>query len=127
MALSYFTDRIQPLLAPYAAMPKHYKADDSDTEEIISAEVDVSDTKTLSIKMLALMAKDVCAGPAVWKRRWGHDKEAMAELEGRPEYCLDLTFMHGLLGLGEYRWVHRHASEKGRSSSNSFVARLRTV
>jgi len=24
----------------------------------------------------------------------------MAELEGRPEYCLDLTFMHGLLRLG---------------------------
>lgn len=24
----------------------------------------------------------------------------MEELEGRPEYCLDLTFMHALLGLG---------------------------
>lgn len=91
------------MLAPYAAMPKHYSSDASDAdEEPISAEVDVSDTKTLSVKTLALMARDVCAGPAVWKRRWGHDKEAMAELEGRPEYCLDLTFMHGLLGLGEY-------------------------
>lgn len=47
------------------------------------------------------MAKDVCAGPKSWKRRWGKDKEAMAELMDRPEYCLDLTFMHGLLGLGE--------------------------
>ena len=24
----------------------------------------------------------------------------MEELEGRPEHCLDLTFMHGLLRLG---------------------------
>ena len=24
----------------------------------------------------------------------------MEELEGRPEWCLDLTFMHGLLRLG---------------------------
>jgi len=24
----------------------------------------------------------------------------MEELADRPEYCLDLTFMHGLLGLG---------------------------
>jgi guanosine-diphosphatase len=99
LALSYFTDRIQPLLAPYTDM--YSKSKSGDSNEPISAEVDVSDTKTLSIGTLALMAKDVCAGPKVWKRRWGHDKAAMAELEDRPEYCLDLTFMHGLLGLGE--------------------------
>lgn len=46
------------------------------------------------------MAKDVCAGPTSWKKRWSKNKAAMAELEDRPEYCLDLTFMNALLGLG---------------------------
>lgn len=46
------------------------------------------------------MAQDVCAGPKSWKKRWGNNKSAMSELEDRPEYCLDLTFMHALLGLG---------------------------
>lgn len=99
LALSYFTDRIQPLLAPFAS--KFALSEGDDSSEPISTEIDVSDTKTLSIGTLAEMAKDVCAGPKVWKKRWGKDKAAMAELEGRPEYCLDLTFMHGLLGLGE--------------------------
>lgn len=48
------------------------------------------------------MAKEVCAGPKAWKKRWGKDRQAMDELEDRPEYCLDLTFMHALLGLGEF-------------------------
>ena len=52
--------------------------------------------------MLHRMAKEVCAGPKAWRRRWGKDKVAMAELEDRPEYCMDLTFMHALLGLGEF-------------------------
>ena len=30
----------------------------------------------------------------------GKGSEARAELADRPEYCLDLTFMHALLGLG---------------------------
>lgn len=46
------------------------------------------------------MAKDVCAGPDAWADRWGSDATAMEELAGRPEYCLDLTFMNALLGLG---------------------------
>ncbi len=56
---------------------------------------------TLSIGMLADMGKAVCAGPQSWKKKWRGDKAALAELEDRPEYCLDLTFMHALLGLGE--------------------------
>lgn len=55
---------------------------------------------TLNIATLQTLARDVCAGPSSWERRWGEDAEAMRELEGRPEYCLDLTFMHALLGLG---------------------------
>ncbi|KAJ7855541.1 hypothetical protein B0H13DRAFT_2673138 [Mycena leptocephala] len=31
---------------------------------------------------------------------WGTHTALMKELEGRPEWCLDLTFMHGLLRTG---------------------------
>lgn len=79
LALSYFYDRIIPLLG--------------DTEEgKEEGKITLGDLKT--------MAQDVCAGPESWKRRWGNNRKAMAELEDRPETCLDLTFMHGLLGLG---------------------------
>lgn len=73
LALSYFTDRIKPLHPS---------------------------SSTLSISELTSMAKDVCAGPDAWADRWGSDPVAMEELAGRPEYCLDLTFMNALLGLG---------------------------
>ena len=72
--MSYFTDRIKPLLS--------------------------STSSELTISDLASMAKDVCAGPTAWESRWGNNAGAMAELEDRPEYCLDLTFMNALLGLG---------------------------
>ena len=35
-----------------------------------------------------------------WVDHWGADGELMRELEGRPEWCLDLTFLHTLLRLG---------------------------
>jgi guanosine-diphosphatase len=75
LALSYFTDRIKPLLS-------------------------TNSNSMLTIGDLTSLAKDVCAGPAAWRRRWGKNSAAMAELEDRPEYCLDLTFMNALLGLG---------------------------
>ncbi|WWD16163.1 hypothetical protein CI109_100588 [Kwoniella shandongensis] len=75
LALSYFTDRIKPLLSS-------------------------SDHSLLTIAELTKIAKDVCAGPTTWSKRWGNNPAAMAELEDRPEYCLDLTFMNALLGLG---------------------------
>lgn len=75
LLLSYFYDRIAPLLP--AGNPPH-----------------------LTVSSIASMAKDVCAGPSTWASKWGSNAEAMAELEGRPEYCLDLTFMHALLRLG---------------------------
>jgi guanosine-diphosphatase len=74
LALSYFTDRIKPLLP--------------------------GTTSELTIASLTHLAQDVCAGPEAWEERWGSNVEAMAELKGRPEYCLDLTFMNALLGLG---------------------------
>ncbi|WWC69221.1 uncharacterized protein I206_103158 [Kwoniella pini CBS 10737] len=73
LALSYFTDRIKPLFP---------------------------DTSLLSISDLTNLAKDVCAGPEVWNKRFGNNPIALEELEDRPEYCLDLTFMNALLGLG---------------------------
>ena len=76
LLLSYFYDRINPLLP-----------------------VDQRD-KLLTISSIADLAKDVCAGPTSWEKRWGSDKAAMEELEGRPVWCLDLTFMYTLLRLG---------------------------
>jgi len=75
LALSYFTDRIKPLLQ-------------------------TTSTAMLNIADLASIAQDVCAGPTTWQRRWANNPAALAELEDRPEYCLDLTFMNALLGLG---------------------------
>jgi guanosine-diphosphatase len=75
LALSYFTDRIKPLLR-------------------------TTSTSMVNIADLTSIAQDVCAGPEIWSRRWGNDAAAMAELEDRPEYCLDLTFMNALLRLG---------------------------
>lgn len=74
LLLSYFFDRLAPLL------PR--------------------DNTTLPISTLATFAERVCLGPTSWREHWGSDAAAMAELEGRPEYCLDLTFMHALLRLG---------------------------
>ena len=76
LLLSYFYDRINPLL------PADKRQD------------------FLAISTIADLAKDVCAGPTVWAKRWGFDKEVMTELEGRPVWCLDLTFMYTILRLG---------------------------
>jgi guanosine-diphosphatase len=74
LALSYFTDRIKPLLP--------------------------STQQSLKVGDLTQLAKDVCAGPAVWETRFEGNQLALDELRDRPEYCLDLTFMNALLGLG---------------------------
>jgi len=76
LLLSYFYDRINPLLTPQEA------------------------AKPIAISDIASMATDVCLGTASWTKRWGSNSVAMAELADRPEFCLDLTFMHSLLRLG---------------------------
>jgi guanosine-diphosphatase len=77
LLLSYFYDRLSPLI------PSH-------------------STQKITVSTFAELARDVCPGPssASWESRWRHDQNAMEELEGRPEYCLDLTFMYALLRLG---------------------------
>jgi len=67
--LSYFYDRTNPLLP-----------------------VDQRD-ELLSISSIAKLAKDARAGHKSWEKRWGSDKVVMEELEGRPVWCLDLTFI----------------------------------
>jgi guanosine-diphosphatase len=76
LLLSYFFDRIDPFLL------------ESEKKE------------TVEIKDIASLATSVCLGRDEWKSRWGSNSDLMAELEDRPEWCLDLTFMHALLRLG---------------------------
>lgn len=74
LLLSYFYDRISPL---------------------------VPSTESLTVSTIAETAKQVCQGRDAWlKQGWGKDPALLEELEGRPEWCLDLTFMHALLQLG---------------------------
>ncbi|THH32440.1 hypothetical protein EUX98_g1781 [Antrodiella citrinella] len=75
LLLSYFYDRIRPLLPEDSSAPIH-------------------------ISMIATLAQNVCQGKPAWQEHWSHDLAVIEELEGRPEYCLDLTFMHALLRLG---------------------------
>lgn len=75
LLLSYFYDRLHPLLEPSTSEP-------------------------LTVFTLASTARDVCEGRPRWLERWGTKPAVMQELEDRPEWCLDLTFMYTLLRLG---------------------------
>ncbi|KAJ7621947.1 nucleoside phosphatase GDA1/CD39 [Mycena polygramma] len=50
--------------------------------------------------VIAELGGAVCIGREEWLRRWGAQTKLMAELNGQPEWCLDLTFMHALLTTG---------------------------
>ncbi|KAG9076024.1 Guanosine-diphosphatase [Ceratobasidium sp. 370] len=76
LALSYFYDRIFPLLPP---------SQTSDPNKPI----------TLPISQIAKMATHVCAGNNGY-----FPASAQEEIQGRPEYCLDMTFLYVLLRLG---------------------------
>ncbi|KZT65832.1 hypothetical protein DAEQUDRAFT_496508 [Daedalea quercina L-15889] len=78
LLLSYFYDRLQPFLD---ASPELAKA-------------------PLSVATFGTLAQQVCLGRPSWTQHWGSNAALMEELEGRPEWCLDLTFMHALLRLG---------------------------
>ncbi|KAJ3539395.1 hypothetical protein NMY22_g4762 [Coprinellus aureogranulatus] len=94
LLLSYFYDRLAPLLPPKSSTP-------------------------LKVETFASMAKTVCAGPDSWaKQEWSKDHELMEELEGRPEWCLDLTFMHALLRLG-YEFEDERRIDIGKKIKNT--------
>ena len=89
LLLSYFYDRIAPF----------YPGSDSDPSKI----------PPLTVSSIETLARDVCGGRRTWdKALWGGDIALRAELEDRPEWCLDLTFMHALLRLG-----YEFPSERG--------------
>lgn len=79
LLLSYFYDRITPLLA----------TESSDHPQ-----------PPMNISAIATLARQVCAGKTSWTKHWGGNPEVMEELDGRPEWCLDLSFQHALLVLG---------------------------
>ncbi|CAL1712323.1 unnamed protein product [Somion occarium] len=76
MLLSYFYDRLRPLLPDSPSSPP------------------------IRISTIATLAQQVCLGKPEWEKHWGDDPALMEDLDGRPEWCLDLTFMHALLRLG---------------------------
>lgn len=80
LLLSYFYDRLFPLLSPGSS---------------------------ITVKTVADLAHRVCQGKLEWMANWGHEPSVMLELEERPEYCLDLTFQHALLRLGYEFEDHR--------------------
>ncbi|TDL22138.1 hypothetical protein BD410DRAFT_788834 [Rickenella mellea] len=75
LLLSYFYDRIAPFY-PSGSLP------------------------SLTVSSLTTLAKLVCEGETSWKSQWRGDDSLLHELAVRPEWCLDLTFMHALLRLG---------------------------
>ncbi|KAL5524736.1 GDA1 [Sanghuangporus sanghuang] len=96
LLLSYFYDR----LAPFFPSPVPSS----------SSSLSPSSSK-LRVDTVASLARDICAGPnprstSSSQLGWDNlpalkdDPSLLEELEGRPEYCLDLTFMHALLRLG---------------------------
>ncbi|QRV92747.1 guanosine-diphosphatase [Ceratobasidium sp. AG-Ba] len=76
LALSYFYDRIFPLLPP-------------------SQTADPNKPIVLPISQIAKMATQVCEGNNSYFPASAHE-----EIAGRPEYCLDMTFLYVLLRLG---------------------------
>jgi len=87
LLLSYFYDRIHPLLPPSVSTST-------------SSTPPPSPPPSLTVSSLADFARDVCGGRPAWEKRWAGNQLAMDELADRPEYCLDLTYMHALLRSG---------------------------
>ncbi|KAJ7854621.1 guanosine diphosphatase [Mycena leptocephala] len=67
-----------------------------------------------TVDVIEDMAKIMCQGRDRWLEEWGTHTALMKELEGRPEWCLDLTFMHGLLRTGGYEFDGNRAVMFGK-------------
>ncbi|BFZ54085.1 Guanosine-diphosphatase [Savitreella phatthalungensis] len=87
---SYFYDRLIPL-----GLPSSFTVDD----------------------VLKLTDK-VCAGPAKWNDHFMNNKDALAELNDRPEYCLDLSFISALLHHGYDMPLDRRLKTAKKLSNN---------
>jgi guanosine-diphosphatase len=64
-----------------------------------------SSSSSLTVSSFASLARIVCQGHSAWTSdpdypHWASTPAILEELEGRPEYCLDLTFMYALLRMG---------------------------
>lgn len=92
LLLSYFYDRISPL---FPIPPGQ-----STTSSTSSSTSQPPPPPLLTISTIPTLARAVCAGRESWLTQWGTMPAVMEELAGRPEWCLDLTFMYGLLRLG---------------------------
>lgn len=123
LALSYFYDRIFPLLPQSSSKHNAPSAlarawGNTDKKKPSGKKNPKKEANSIIISEIATLAERVCAGPESWDKYWGPNsafassfasaaggsdkasKDILAELHGRPEYCLDLTFMHALLRLG---------------------------
>ncbi|EAU86353.2 guanosine-diphosphatase [Coprinopsis cinerea okayama7 len=108
LLLSYFYDRLHRLLPPppSSSSPKTSK----------NPTIALTPSPPLTVSSIATYAKTICAGPETWSTipHFTDNKKLMEELEGRPEWCLDLTFMHGLLKWG-YEFEEGRRVELGKS------------
>jgi guanosine-diphosphatase len=79
--------------------------------------VELGMPESFTLRELQNLANRVCAGEEAWDVFTAVPK-AVGELKGRPEYCLDLTFMYELLrsgyGMGIEREVRIAKKIKGR-------------
>ncbi|KAG7087965.1 hypothetical protein E1B28_012006 [Marasmius oreades] len=94
LLLSYFYDRLEPILSG-----SHARSSSSSSEDLIQTSSPSGNPK-LSISYISSLARTICEGRPSWDQNLKPSVALMKELEGRPEYCLDLTFMHALLRLG---------------------------
>jgi guanosine-diphosphatase len=107
LLLSYFYDRLAPLLTPSLPPPTTPS----------SPKIDPTESLVFPISMIKNLAQMVCGGERSWStssfpvpfeggadqgapKGWADSREVLEELHGRPEWCLDLSFMYALLRLG---------------------------
>ncbi|RXW21355.1 hypothetical protein EST38_g4507 [Candolleomyces aberdarensis] len=98
LLLSYFYDRLAPLLPPPLSQSK----------------------QKITVESFADTARTICKGPEEWKKvkHWKENPSLMEEIEGRPEWCLDLTFMYSLLRMG-YEFEEANKVDIGKKIANT--------
>lgn len=96
LLLSYFYDRVWPLVYPEGVSEE--RARNLQPSLFNSG----STQPKLTLTTIRSLASEVCVGPSGWRKHalWKLSPKLQAELDDRPEWCLDLTFMYGLLRMG---------------------------